>query len=132
MFYAMHRAYSTVHKQNGLYTDCAQRQKFLQCSERRFWNCLVQSFALRDSRRCRLDNYVFRETDDSGSHYLLILLFHYLYLIDKRQCTRTYLFTHRNIFNIQLVFIIAYSIGMLFMSVYSTAMDTILQCFIVD
>lgn len=31
-----------------------------------------------------------------------------------------------------LVFIIAYAVGMLFMSVYSIAMDTILQCFIVD
>lgn len=31
-----------------------------------------------------------------------------------------------------VVFIISYAIGMLFMSVYSIAMDTILQCFIVD
>lgn len=31
-----------------------------------------------------------------------------------------------------IVFIISYAIGMLFMSVYSIAMDTILQCFIVD
>lgn len=31
-----------------------------------------------------------------------------------------------------LVFIISFAIGMLFMSVYSIAMDTIFQCFIVD
>lgn len=31
-----------------------------------------------------------------------------------------------------LVFIISYAVGMLFMSIYSVAMDTILQCFIVD
>ena len=33
---------------------------------------------------------------------------------------------------IQLVFIIAYLIGTLFMSVYAVAMDALLQCFIVD
>jgi Plasma-membrane choline transporter len=31
-----------------------------------------------------------------------------------------------------VVFIISYAVSMLFMSVYSIAMDTILQCFIVD
>ncbi len=31
-----------------------------------------------------------------------------------------------------VVFIISYAVGLLFMSVYSIAMDTILQCFIVD
>lgn len=31
-----------------------------------------------------------------------------------------------------LVFIISFAVGMLFMSVYSIAMDSILQCFIVD
>lgn len=31
-----------------------------------------------------------------------------------------------------LVFIISFAVGMLFMSIYSIAMDTILQCFIVD
>lgn len=31
-----------------------------------------------------------------------------------------------------VVFVISYAIGMLFMSIYSVAMDTILQCFIVD
>lgn len=30
------------------------------------------------------------------------------------------------------MFIISFAVGMLFMSVYSVAMDTILQCFIVD
>lgn len=30
------------------------------------------------------------------------------------------------------MFIIAFAVGMLFMSVYSIAMDTIFQCFIVD
>jgi len=30
------------------------------------------------------------------------------------------------------MFIIAFAIGILFMGVYSIAMDTILQCFIVD
>lgn len=30
------------------------------------------------------------------------------------------------------MFIIAFAVGMLFMSVYSVAMDTIFQCFIVD
>jgi len=33
---------------------------------------------------------------------------------------------------IQLVFVISFAVGMLFMSVYSIAMDTIMQCFIVD
>jgi len=31
-----------------------------------------------------------------------------------------------------IVFIISFAVGMLFMSIYSIAMDTILQCFIVD
>jgi len=31
-----------------------------------------------------------------------------------------------------LVFIMSFAVGILFMSVYSIAMDTILQCFIVD
>jgi hypothetical protein len=31
-----------------------------------------------------------------------------------------------------VVFIISFAVGMLFMAVYSIAMDTILQCFIVD
>ncbi len=30
------------------------------------------------------------------------------------------------------MFIIAFAVGMLFMAVYSIAMDTIFQCFIVD
>lgn len=36
------------------------------------------------------------------------------------------------IFLLILVFIISFAVGMLFMSIYSVAMDTTLQCFIVD
>jgi len=36
------------------------------------------------------------------------------------------------IYLLVLVFIISYAIGILFMSVYSLAMDTVFQCFIVD
>lgn len=36
------------------------------------------------------------------------------------------------IYLLLLVFIMSFAVGMLFMSVYSIAMDTIMQCFIVD
>jgi choline transporter-like protein 2/4/5 len=36
------------------------------------------------------------------------------------------------LFNIQIVFIIAYAVATLFMAVYSVAMDTLLACFIID
>ena len=37
-----------------------------------------------------------------------------------------------NLYFIQIVFIMAYAVSTLFMSVYSIAMDTLLACFIID
>jgi len=121
-----------VHQYPSLHPDCTQRQKLLLCCQRRLLISLVQSFALLHCRWNRRHYYVLGKSCHLCSDCIFILSLHLLRAVCQTELSLTILTSSGTLFLIKVVAIIGYLVGMLFMSVYTIAMDTLLQCFIVD
>lgn len=121
-----------VHQHSSLYPNCFERKKLLLCCQRRIRTRLVQSSQIRHRWWYRYRHHVFGKNDDRLTHCLPLLPFRHLRQLSQQKLCRTSLVSCCKCYSIQLVFIIAWLIATLFMSVYAVAMDALLQCFIVD
>lgn len=132
MLFGMRRVHRQVYQHPSLHPNRPQGEKLLLCCQGRIHAGLVQSHALRHCWRYRHHHHVPRKTTHRHPHSPDLLPSGDLHQLSPRKIYRAYDPSGSTFVSIQLVAVIAYLVGVLFMSVYSIAMDTLLQCFIVD
>ena len=132
VLFTLCRMYCKVHQHPSLHPNCAKGQEFLLCGQRRLWTRVVKPSPLFDCRRNRKCHHVPWKDCHFCTHCFSVLPFHHFCFLCEAELPLTFPTSACNFALTKVVAIIGFIIGMLFMSVYTIAMDTLLQCFIVD